>query len=383
MKRIYWRPKQISPRALGLIAGAAAIALVVVESFRVHQVQPWQQEKLEAAQLAKRGFEVVRDARLRNTKELDIDPTIDPGRSGLIGFAATPVTSSRGGYLSKRTSINPNFAGAIVQMLKRAEVEKGDLVAVALSGSFPALNICTFAAIETLGLRPIVISSAASSEWGANDPDYLWLDMETELRNAGVFKIRSMAATIGGMEDKGMGLPEASISLLKRGIERNEVPFLDPKSLEDSAKKRLALYKEKAGNKPFVAYINVGGGQGSTGGYELKETYLPGLNLKGPAGVDPKYSVMGAFSKRDVPVIHLIHVQDLARKYQLPQSPNEVPEPGQGGVFERVSYNRFLAGFCLVLVVGVLTVFVRTHWGAQFLRPHAAKADSGDIEPMI
>jgi hypothetical protein len=42
---------------------------------------------------------------------------------------------------------------------KEANVQEGDVVAVGVSGSFPALNISTYAALESLGVRPLVIST--------------------------------------------------------------------------------------------------------------------------------------------------------------------------------------------------------------------------------
>ena len=40
-------------------------------------------------------------------------------------------------------------------MLKEAGVQEGDVVAVGLSGSFPALNICTYAACDVLVLPSV------------------------------------------------------------------------------------------------------------------------------------------------------------------------------------------------------------------------------------
>ena len=383
MKKLYWRPKHISHRALILIGSLSLLGLVAVERLKIHSTQTWRDEKLEASQLALKAFESVREARLRTSKDFFIDPVTDPSGSGLIGYAATPVTSSRGGYLSKRTSINPNFAAAIVDMLHQAGVKEGDRIAVATSGSFPAINICTYAAISTMKLRPTIIASAASSEWGANDPDYLWIDMERRLQQAGVFPFRAGLATLGGLEDTGKGLPESSINLLKAGVERNGLQLLLPETIESSVKERLAFYKSKAGKDKYAAYINVGGGQTSTGGHDMKEAYKPGLNTRTPPGADTKTSVMAAFTKKGTPALHLIHIRDLARNYQLPDSPDVIPEPGVGGVFERLTYNRLLAAGVLVFLIGILTIFVRTHWGTQFLRPHSAQKGSNDVEAMI
>ena len=176
MKRVYWRPKNVSRTALLLISAFAILGMVLVEQFPTVRAMPWQQEKMAAAQLAKEAFDII--AVTREQSGEPIEPKVDPTESGLLGLSTSTVTSLTGSLKDKQTTINPNFAAAIVGMLKDAGVRKGDVVAVGVSGSFPALNICTYAALETLEVQPIVIASGASSSWGANMPDLLWLDME-------------------------------------------------------------------------------------------------------------------------------------------------------------------------------------------------------------
>ena len=66
-------------------------------------------------------------------------------------------------------------------------------VAVGLSGSFPAMNVAVYSALYELGVEPIIISSTAASQWGANDPNFTWLDMEAVLRKADVFPVECVA----------------------------------------------------------------------------------------------------------------------------------------------------------------------------------------------
>ena len=187
MKRVYWRPKSVSHTALLLISAFAILGIVLVEQFPTVRPMPWQEEKMEAAQLAKSAFDVIAVAREQSGEP--IEPKIDPTESGLLGISTSSVTSLTGSLPAKQTTINPNFAAAIVQILKDAGVKKGDVVAVGVSGSFPAMNICTYAALETLETQPIVIGSGASSSWGANLPNLLWLDMEKILADDDVFAL--------------------------------------------------------------------------------------------------------------------------------------------------------------------------------------------------
>src|SRR5215208_6306034 len=183
MKKIYWRPRAVSRPALLLIALISVAGLIVVERWKVENPQPHLEEKLAAAKLAQQAFDVIKEARI--SVGPPIDKTIDPSESGLIGIPMSPVTTVIGDVSAKQTSVNPNFAAIIVEMLKEAGVQEGDVVAIGMSGSFPALNICTYAACETLKLKPLVISSASASQWGANVPALLWPDMELLLRKKG------------------------------------------------------------------------------------------------------------------------------------------------------------------------------------------------------
>lgn len=135
-----------------------------------------------AAELAAEFYDVIYDARVRRGHE--IDDTMDLTRTGVLGVAMSEVTSLAGDVTAKRTGINPNFAAVVVQMLHDAGAKKGDIIAVGVSGSFRGINACVYAAIETMQLEPIIIASGAASQWGANLPDLLWIDMERELADA-------------------------------------------------------------------------------------------------------------------------------------------------------------------------------------------------------
>ena len=95
----------------------------------------------------------------------------------MIGQDITQITTDRGYIDSKLTSMNPNFAAVIVEMLKEADVKNNDVVAISFTGSLPGLNIAVMAAIQTLKLKPIIITSVGASNSGANDPYFTWLDM--------------------------------------------------------------------------------------------------------------------------------------------------------------------------------------------------------------
>jgi hypothetical protein len=418
MKKVYWRPRAVSRPALILIGLISAAGLVMVERWKVETPQPYQEEKRSAAVLAQQAFDVVKAARL------DIEPidkTIDPTESGLIGVPMSPVTTVIGDVSAKQTSVNPNFAAVFVEMLREAGVQEGDVVAVGMSGSFPALNICTYAACETLGVKPLVISSASASQWGANVPALLWPDMERLLRNkgklvpdvgadgkqrpdengkplmkdAGLFSITSIACSIGGHQDRGLGLNEDGLKIVRTSIERNGLqPFrldqakpVTEATLADmeadfiaNVTERMELYEDKAEGKPIKAYINVGGGMISTGKSIGKLMFHPGLNIRPPRHVREIDGVMPRFARENVPIIHVVHIAALANRYALPLEPTEAPSIGEGGVFMGIDYSKPLVIGTLIFILMCLYGFIRTDVGFRMLRASQAKSQR-DVQP--
>ena len=146
MKKVIWRPKAVSRPALMLIALLSGVGMLMVERLRVDREQPYFDLKIAATETADRAFNEIKKQRM---KVKEIDPAYDPLETGLIGINMSVITSVNGVLPSKQTSANPNFAAVLVDMLMRAGVKEGDMVGVGLSGSFPALNVCTITAIDT------------------------------------------------------------------------------------------------------------------------------------------------------------------------------------------------------------------------------------------
>lgn len=381
MKRVYWRPPGVSRRAMLLITALSVCVLLAVELLPVRRKQPWYDEKLQAAHLARHAMGIIKAEKAR--RGILPSPEADPYGTGLIGSALSPVTSNTGFLTAKRTSINPNFAAVIVHLLEQAHVNAGDLVAVGMSGSFPALNICTFAAIQTLNLSPIIISSASASQWGANDVDLLWIDMERVLVDAKVFRFRSVAASRGGIDDRGFGMSARGRELIDQAIERNQLRMIDPENLNEAVAERIDIYQEMAKGHPIRAYINIGGGSASVGTHLGKKLFRPGLNRNPPRSRGPVDSVMIHFAELDVPVIHITRIANLADRFGLPQEPEGVPRPGEGKVFVKAEYNRWLAGGGIALLFAVMLAFIRLDVGMRILKSARRPRTRAQPEPMV
>lgn len=349
--------RSTSSIVLGVLFLLALFAFLAVENGKTDQKQPWYYEKLKAAQLCQQAASYLKSYRLE--KGVFIDPVNDPNQTTLIGQEFTLITTDRGELESKLASTNPNFAAVVVQLLKDAGLKKNDVVAVAFTGSFPGLNLAVIAALETLKLKPIIITSVGSSNFGANDPYFTWLDMETVLYNAGIFHTRSVAASIGGGSDIGRGLSPEGRDLIIKAIERNSVEFIYEQHLEESIARRMEIYQKHAENKPIKAYINVGGGIASLGSPVNGDLIQSGLTELLPVKNYPAQGVIIEMGKRHIPIIHLLNIQELLNKFDLPQNPIPLPEPGEGGIFVKKKYNIYIASISLfILIVVVILIYL-------------------------
>lgn len=317
-----------------------------------------------AAQQTMAAFDAIRmKASGTAFKGGDADPS---NRGELLGLEFSPITSVEDpSYLSaKLTSINPNFAAVLVKLLRRAGVREGDTVAMGMSGSFPALNIAALIACQTLGARAIVVTSLSASSWGANDPQWTWLDMESHLYRQDLLRFRSQVASLGGEDDQGGGLPQVGKRLLREAIERNGIPLLEEETLEKSVDNRWRIYWEAARSRIKV-YVNIGGGVASLGDPKVRDLLRPGLNRSVPAGSNLQtQGIALRFLQQGVPVIHLEEVEELATRYGLPVAPASIPAPGteSGELFRNRRFHRGIVGILLGLYLILLVAVRHLEW---------------------
>ena len=351
--KLYWRPSRVPNRVLMLLMLAAAAALLIVESQTVNQTGKHYDEMLQAARLMQRGMNVLQPVR---AKVEPINPELDPLRTGLVGLASSSITSNSGHLVAKRATLNPNWGALAVRLLSEAGLAAGDRVAIAVSGSFPALNLAVYSAAEVMQLDAVIIVSGAASQWGANIPGMSWIDMADILRDAGVLSLQARAMSLGAESDRGIGLPRAGVASLKDSAQRAGVPLLYPSSLEASVSERLALYREPS-LPPVKALINVGGGSATTGPDRIDHYFDPGLSRSVKPRALSAPSVMGRFLAEGIPVINFSGVKTLALRYGLPYPPDEPAAVGVGGVYQGERYRRSLAASMVVGLI-LLTAFL-------------------------
>lgn len=353
---MYWRPKRLSRAGLwaGMILSLSGMAVV---HFWPAKVSPEDQEQLlAAATKAESAMRVIADAHQQQGHRLVAK--LDPQGSRLIGPSMSLVTSKLGSLESKQTSINPNFAAVVVKWFEEAGVKPGDRVAIGASGSWPALNIAVYAAAETLQLKPTIILSAASSQYGANRPEMMWVDMEKYMHDADLISFRAKAGTFGGLYDRASGMPEQTRQLLADAMKRNGIPMLASTGLRDLIDERMALYESEIQSDSYAAYVNVGGGSASIGGSEGNERFAPGVHTQIPGDQPLPNCIATRMLAKNVPVINVVDAKSIADQYAMPIAPAVHPSVGQGDVFGKNVYRRSLAGVVMGLTWLMMAITV-------------------------
>ncbi|RNC87649.1 MAG: poly-gamma-glutamate system protein [Winogradskyella sp.] len=347
--------KNISIRStavLSVIAIITIIALVVVENLKSYKKQKYYYEKIDAAHLNRKLQKHLKQKFFKD--EIIVNNINDPNNTGLIGQQFTEITSGRGSLPIKLSTLNPNFSAMVVQQIKDAGLKKGDKVAMCFTGSFPALNMAVIAAIETLELEPVLITSVTSSSWGANDANLTWIDMQNELHKSKLISFMPIASSIGGNQDIGVTLSKDGRQKAINAIMRHNIPLIKGNTLEDNIAERMALFNAERGIKLF---INVGGGVASLGSHNNSKKLPSGLrdNLKHVNFAD-KQGIVYEMVKQDIPIINLLNIDRLLKRYQLPRDPLPLPKPGEGTLYNTYKYDLLTVGIAISLLISLLII---------------------------
>lgn len=263
------------------------------------------------------------------------DEQLDPHRSGVIGVEFSPITTTIGYPKAKRTAANPDFAAYIVRELMDHGVGAGDSVLVAMTGSFPGMNLAVLFALETLDVWSFRISSLGASSYGANQEEFTWLDMEDHLVRSGLLSHRSNFASLGGTGDVGGGLPPGGRTVLRKKAEQLGYPILSGRSLRRQTRKR----RELVGNpRDYHTLINIGGNQAMLGkgplGRQLPGGWIePELNPWTEPNGDELSGIIFDFLTAGVPVLNLLHIETIAAAAGIPFDPQVLPEIGTSPVY--------------------------------------------------
>lgn len=356
------------------LIGLASVALLVY-GLAERSVTPVHadayRKKIEATRLMQRAEQAI--AAAKRERGIAVDAHNDPEGYGILGPQFTLITTDRGAQAAKSLAGHPNFAAAVTQMMLQARIGSGDLVAVGMTGSLPGLDLAVLAACRAIGAEPIVITSVGASMFGATDPELTWLDMEQVIAAKGIWPFRSVAASLGGGGDVGRGLSPSGRELLLNAIERNGTRLIEVPTVLEAVRARVAIYDSIAAarGKPIRLYVNVGGGIASLGGVQNGHLIPPGYTRRLARKSYPNRGVLNVLAERGIPVIHLLHVEALARTYDITDASGAVVRPGRGLLFIKYRYNLWIVAGAAALVLALNLLVLRLDLRHKLLgQPH-------------
>ncbi|HET7497577.1 MAG TPA: poly-gamma-glutamate system protein [Candidatus Eisenbacteria bacterium] len=366
-----------TPTLVALAAGSLLLYAVAERSLTPVHAEAYV-KKLRAVRIMQRAEHTL--AAWKMSRGIAIDERNDPSTTGVIGPQFTLTTTDRGSQAAKVVAAHPNFAAAVTQMMLQAGVREGDLVAVGLTGSLPGLNLAVLSACRAIGAEPVVIASVGASMFGATDPDFTWLDMESALDARDVWHYRSLAASLGGGGDVGRGLSPAGRRLLLDSIDRNRAQLIDAPNLMDAVRRRVALYDSVAAarGRPIKLYVNVGGGLASLGGAQNARLVPAGLTFRLAARNYPNRGVLNVMAERRVPVIHLLEVERLAARLGIvDRDTGATPDAGKGLLFVQYRYNLWVVALAAASILAANVFVLRLDLRRRLMgQPHPERADA-------
>ena len=334
---------------------------LATESTVIHTADGFE-EKQSASEIMESALKVLKNEVKGRNITIYID--IDPNTTGLIFKEDSPIRSSIGDLEVKQTVLKPNFAAVVIDHLIQAGISFGDTVAVGMTGSMPGANIAVLSACKAMGVHTVNITSVGSSTWGATDPNFTWLDMETVLVDSGIFTQKSIAASMGGKGDclrrSGKRGGKAGRKIVKRAASRNGISLLEyvlpieDKNVSKSINQRIELYADVQGDlKHYNAFINVGGGVTNVGVGGKKKFPKPGfLSPESILQMNPQNSIIRNFAEVGVPTIHISHISQLVKGI-IPFG-SEKLKTGQGRLYKEERYNLLIASIALILSLGLV-----------------------------
>lgn len=325
------------------------IRLTAVENATdYHDVQLAAVDKFEEAMTA-----------IKNRKSelgIVIDPEFDPLESGMIGLPwpnlfDQSISTTRGLLEAKQLSTNPNFAALMVRYFKELRLTAGDYVAVNFSGSFPALNFAVLSAIEVMELNPIIASSIGASTYGANDPEFTYIDMERHVYESGIFSNLTTYVSLGGANDQLLEVEDQDFKqAFLTKYDTLGYTVINESDLDQNIIDRYHNYHDQA--IAIKAFVNVGGNLVAFG--RNTSYYQNGLIKRQSVSITKGSGLIERFLRDDIPVIELLNVEDLALKNDMSVTTTEPYSTGSGAIYQDISYPSFL----IFTTIGLFVLFL-------------------------
>ncbi len=330
------------------------VCFLIAINTRTIDVSGSYEQKVQAAELMKKGMDVLKGSRMESGVFIDIEN--DPNETGLVGSPFSLITTDEGDLDSKLTTLDPNLSAGIVDLMVQLNLSSKDTVALLMTGSMPGANIAVLTACKALGIHPISITSVGASQWGANQVDFTWLDMEKILFENDLIPAKSIAASIGGRNDMGRLLSPAGRNIITDNIQYHDLPIIRKDRLAENIEHRMDIFSGIKKISNYKAVINVGGGVASLGTSFNLRLLPPGVvirsdisNIGRPGGIE---GVLSKFLNSNVPGLHILNIRPLTEQFKMPFAPIPIPEIGSGSLYADERYNIWVAAVCLLVVSG-------------------------------
>ena len=341
-----------------LLSILSLLCFAITINFKIIEKSSSFEQKVIAANLMEDAMQLLKNSRMEEGVFVDIEN--DPNETGLVGSPFSLITTDEGDLDSKLTTLDPNFSAVIVDLMSQLGLTSEDTVALLMTGSMPGANLAVLSACQAMGVTPIIISSLGASQWGANQIDFTWLDMESILIENGLYLSSSIAASIGGRNDMGRLLSPSGRKILTENIASYDIPLIKNKKLAENIKTRMNIYSSYLPIDRYKAIINVGGGVASLGTSFNSKLLPPGIvqrsdltNINRPGGIE---GVFSKFINSGVPGLHILNIRPLTEQFKIPFAPIPVPKIGSGSLYANERYSLFLAAICLVIVSGAVLI---------------------------
>jgi len=364
---------------LVILSVLSIICFIFSINSKIIEVSPSYNSKVKAANLMKAAMDELKNYRMEQS--VFIDSENDPNETGLVGEPFSLITTDEGDLDAKLTTLDPNFSAIMVDLMYQLNLTENDTVAILMTGSMPGANIAVLTACKSLGLFPVTISSVGASQWGANQIDFTWLDMERILFEKELIPSVSIAASIGGRNDMGRLLSPAGREIILDNILKYNIPLIKKNRLNDNILDRMEQFKKYGTTDSYKAVINIGGGVASLGTSFNLKLLSPGVVDKSNINtIERSGGIEGVFSrfiKANVLGLHILNIRPLIERYKMQFAPIPLPEIGTGSLYAVERYNLLIVALCLSLIVG--TVILIGFQSKQKIKEHLTQHEPDSL----
>jgi poly-gamma-glutamate system protein len=137
---------------LVVLSVVAVFSFIISINSTTIDISPSYDLKIKAANLMRKAMVILKNTRMESG--VFIDDENDPNETGLVGRPFSLITTDEGDLDAKLTTLDPNFSAGMVDLMLEMNLQRGDTVAILLTGSMPGANIAILTAAKAIGLIP-------------------------------------------------------------------------------------------------------------------------------------------------------------------------------------------------------------------------------------